>query len=125
MPEHPWGVGMPAWIKLHHFAEVLRQAFGVSPVLVGSALRTKRPRDVDIRVELPDREYHDTIGPIRECNVPGTKWAAICLAFSALGKEMTGRPIDFQVQPFGVSWAYRDEPRITLGPAAKEDPVDA
>lgn len=26
------------------------------------------------------------------------KWMSLCLAYSALGKEMTGLPIDFQIQ---------------------------
>lgn len=114
MAEHPWGVGMPAWLKLHDFARMAHSAFGGRVVLVGSALRTKRPRDVDIRAELLDSEYAARIGRIHDCNLPGTGWAAHCRAWSALGRELVGRPIDFQVQPLGVALLYREEPRIVL-----------
>jgi hypothetical protein len=92
------GVGMPASLKLQEFGSQVWAAFGEPPYLVGSALRSKKWRDVDVRLILDDQTYA-TMGlgdPVyTEHN---GKWIALCLAFSALGKEMTGLPIDFQIQ---------------------------
>lgn len=111
----PWGVGMPAFIKLHHFGDVLMDAFGQPAYLVGSALKTKRPRDIDVRLPFADETFVQMVGRIATFGQTGTRWAALALAFSALGKEMTGKPIDFQVQPDGIAWTYQDEPRMRLG----------
>lgn len=120
MSLHPWGVGMPTWLQLHEFACVVRQAYGHSPILVGSALTTKTPRDIDVRVILTADEYARLVGPVGHTNLPFTAWAAQCLAFSALGQQMTGKMIDFQVQHEEVAWPYKDEPRIVLGTVTRE-----
>lgn len=94
---------MPGHMYLNAFAEVVADFFGETPYHVGSSAAAKRGtergfHDVDVRVMLPDDRYvaegYEHIGgaPL------GTKWMAICLAFSALGEKMTGLPIDFQVQ---------------------------
>lgn len=114
---------MPAWLQLHDFAHLAHAAFGGRVLLVGSALRRKRPRDVDVRVELLDSEYVAKIGPIGECNTPATAWSGHCLAWSALGREMTRRPIDFQIQPLCVAYWKKDEPRIVLA-GSLPDEVD-
>jgi hypothetical protein len=38
----------------------------------------------------------------------GAKWETYCLAFSALGHDLTGLPIDFKVQP--ATWANEKFP---------------
>ena len=44
------------------------------------------------------------------------KWVALTLAFSELGRRMTGLPIDFQIQPRTyANTAYKDRPRSALG----------
>lgn len=44
------------------------------------------------------------------------KWVALCMAFSALGKEMTGLPIDFQIQRrTDANKKYPKQPRFALG----------
>lgn len=109
---------MPGFLYLHMFAEVVECYFGETVYHVGSSaagVTTGRGfRDVDVRVMLPDDRYraegYEHIGgaPV------GTKWAAINLAFSALGEKMTGLPIDFQVQ--SVTDGNRQEgPRWALG----------
>ena len=120
MSVQPWGVGMPTWLQLHEFACVAQQAFGHSPILVGSALTTKTPRDIDVRVILPTDEYLQRIGKIGEINLPFTRWAALCLAFSSLGQQMTGKLIDFQIQNEETAYPYKDEPRIVLGTVTRE-----
>ena len=47
---------------------------------------------------LSDEEYEAAgFGKPEHCHM-NAKWVALCLAFSSLGKEMTGLPIDFQIQ---------------------------
>jgi len=111
----PWGVGMPAWMQLHQFGDVLIDAFGAPAYLVGSALKTKDPRDVDVRLPLDIDEFIRVVGPADTFGRAGTRWAALALAFSALGNQMTGKLIDFQVQHSGISLIYSTDPKLLLG----------
>jgi hypothetical protein len=88
---------MPAGIWLNKFGVLVSDYFGHTPYQVGSSLETKAWRDVDVRLILPDNEFEARFGKIQSCQV-NTKLAAVTLAFAALGKEMTGLPIDFQIQ---------------------------
>ena len=91
-------VGMPAALMLHEFGSQVWHAFGEPPYLVGSALRGKQWRDVDVRLILPDEEYERLgLGDPLQQHQNG-KWVALVMAFSALGRQMTGLPIDFQIQ---------------------------
>lgn len=92
------GVGMPAALWLDEFGSQVWSAFGHPPYLVGSALGSKTWRDVDVRLILQDAEYAalDLGDPAR--GSMNSKWISLCLAYSALGKAMTGLPIDFQIQ---------------------------
>jgi hypothetical protein len=112
----PWGIGNPGWLYLNQFGRVIHEAFGVYPFLVGSALREKvNPRDVDVRLVLPMRQYLAEVGTAAECGKSFTKWAALSMAFSALGREMTGLPIDFQIQTTGRANTYEAFQRRRIG----------
>lgn len=94
------GVGMPHALWLEQFGRVIYEAFGEWPYHVGSSMPGKGPgwRDVDVRLMLDDDAYA-LMGfgdPIYAHN--NAKWCAFTLAFSELGKRMTGLPIDFQIQ---------------------------
>jgi hypothetical protein len=91
------GVGMPARLRLDQFGEVVREAFGHCPYLVGSAARGKEWRDVDVRLILPDDEFEQVVGELTRPRCLNLRWNALCLAFAALGHQMTGLPIDFQI----------------------------
>lgn len=91
------GVGMPQWIFLNHFGRLIYEAFGEYPYLVGSATQGKQWRDVDVRVILSDEDYARVVGKLESPPILNKRWSAMCLAFSVLGKEMTGLPIDFQI----------------------------
>lgn len=93
------GVGMPQEIVLRQFGTFLYDAFGEMPYHVGSSLRQKDGwRDVDVRILLDDEEWArlqlgDPAHP--QANA---RWVAIALAWSTFGRQMTGLPIDFQLQ---------------------------
>lgn len=91
---------MPASLLLEAFGQVVNDAFGSSFGVyhVGSSLKGKVWRDVDVRLILDDAEYEamgfgDPAHPHQNL-----KWCSLVLAYSALGKQMTGLPIDFQIQ---------------------------
>lgn len=110
------GVGMPQDILLQQFGELIHDAFGEWPYLVGSALKSKQWRDVDVRLILSDEDYERFTGDAIPINPPicNRKWAALCLAFSVLGKQMTGLPIDFQIQQQTEANQLYDGPRSAL-----------
>lgn len=109
------GVGMPEWIVLNQFGRVVYEAFGEYPYLVGSAVRSKRWRDVDVRLILSDPEFEKWFGPPRSPKCLSLKWNAMCLAFTYLGQHMTGLPIDFQIdQQTNANAKYPNEPRNSL-----------
>lgn len=88
--------GMPQGIWLNKFGVMVNDAFGHVPYHVGSSLKGKDWRDVDVRLILPDDEFEALFGGIHNYN--NVKLAAMTLAFCALAKEMTGLPVDFQFQ---------------------------
>lgn len=92
------GVGMPQSLLLEEFGALVTDAFGHHPYHVGSSVLGKDWRDVDVRLILDDAEYA-SLG-LGTPNQPhsNARWVALCRAFSALGKEVTGLPIDFQIQ---------------------------
>jgi hypothetical protein len=110
------GPGMPAFLYLEQFGSCVWEAFGHAPFLVGSCVTSKEWRDVDVRLMLPDEEYDALIGPspggLERAN---GKWAALCMAFSALGRQMTGLPIDFQIQKASRANERYPGPREALG----------
>jgi hypothetical protein len=93
------GVGFPAHILLQEFGSRVCDAFDEIPYHVGSSLTEKAGwRDVDVRLML-DAERYAALGlgdPLYPHH--NAKWVALCLAFTELGKAMTGLPIDFQIQ---------------------------
>ena len=93
------GVGMPQSLNLHRFGAYLNAMFGKHTYHVGSSLEKKDGwRDVDVRVILDDdvwdaMELGDPRNPHNNA-----KWVAYCLALSSFGKDLTGLPIDCQLQ---------------------------
>ena len=109
------GVGMPADLYLEEFGYHIWVAFDEVPYHVGSSLMGKQWRDVDVRLILPDEKYERLgLGNPRHPHDNG-RWVSLVLAYSALGRSLTGLPIDFQIQQ--QSWANEQYPgtRSALG----------
>lgn len=107
---------MPENLKLHEFGSVVWDAFGDNPYHVGSSMTNKSGwRDVDVRLILSDEEYE--LQGYGDPNFPNLnpKWRAMVKAFSLLGREMTGLPIDFQIQQQSYANKNEDFPRSALG----------
>lgn len=92
------GVGMPHWLYLNQFGRMVCEAFGEFPYLVGSATVGKQWRDVDVRLILADDDYERIVGKFTLRDAENQRWSVLCMAFSELGKRVTGLPIDFQIQ---------------------------
>lgn len=105
---------MPAGIWLTKFGVIVRDYFGHVPYRVGSSLGSKTWRDVDVRLILPDDEFAALFGERNSSAETNPKLGAITLAFAALGKAMTGLPIDFQIQPQTYANATYPGPRSAL-----------
>lgn len=105
--------GMPEGIWLAKFGVIVTDYFGHIPYHVGSSLHTKEFRDVDVRLILPDDEFEAQFGAVQ--TTANSRLAAITLAFAALGAQMTGLPVDFQIQPESyANGAFAGEPRSAL-----------
>lgn len=109
------GVGMPASLLLDEFGALVRDAFGDVAYQVGSSMQTTEWRDVDVRVILSDEDYAAQGYGDPEHPHQNPKWAAMVRAFAALGREMTGLPIDFQIDQQTHANAKHDGIRNALG----------
>jgi GNAT superfamily N-acetyltransferase len=90
--------GMPTSLYLDQFGSYVWDLFGFPPYLVGSALCRTDYRDVDIRLILSDEQYEAwALGHPHDPH-RNARWVSLVLAYSALGTQMIGLPIDFQIQ---------------------------
>lgn len=92
-------------------------AFGYGVFLVGSSLRTKEYRDVDIRVILPDEKFGDLF-PDYQPKKPDPYWNFLCTSISEWLQARTGLPVDFQVQSAmeaNAEFPVETHPRNALG----------
>jgi len=106
------------FIKLREWAKVASQEIGYPIYLVGSTLYKEVPRDFDIVVVIPQKEFEERFGKLTENN-----WKeALVNSFNFyVGeywdcKETLGEcgrvPLDFKVYP--DNW-FVDEDRLLLG----------
>ena len=111
----PRGTGMPGLLLLHQFGAVVFEAFETYPWLVGSALTARTPHDIDVRLVLTGKDYERWCGGYGEAH-PGTPWASLSLAYSALARQTTGLPVDFQIQRMtDANREHSDDERQPLG----------
>lgn len=91
------------------------RAFDGAPYLVGSSLTRADYRDVDVRVILDDEVYARMFpGPGHQGTQP--LWSLLSSAISLQLQQMTGLPIDFQIQQMtAANKAYGGEVRHPLG----------
>ena len=105
----------------------IREAFpNYGPVLVGSVGERTDFRDVDVRVILRDKDFDHIFGK-GTADSHGEahsdpRWSLLCSALSEWLSDLSGLPVDFQIQrmteanatyssgarnPLGVRWAQR------------------
>lgn len=105
-------------------ANRLKHFYGGYVYLVGSALWKKEPRDIDIRLILPDEQFEILIGNVNswiyqietgqwkeECY----KWSKMCTQETHYFWHETGLNIDFQIYPESFSRKrYGHLPKLLL-----------
>ena len=78
--------------RLNHACLLIAEAFPMHTYLVGSCMETADFRDVDVRTILPDDEF-DAIFSGREFF-----WSVFCHGVSHYLSDVSGLPVDYQVQ---------------------------
>lgn len=97
----PHYLGQLNWYNLNIACETVFRAYESTPYLVGSALRTKDYRDVDIRVILDDETFTRLFPnqpPDPRGHLNDHYWELVMNATSEWLRARTGLPVDFQVQ---------------------------
>ena len=109
-------IGAPQAFDLNQACLPIAHAFGHCVYLVGSALKRRDYRDVDVRVLLQDEAYDRLFPGITEAQQHHPLWSVLCASISLWLSQHSGLPVDFQIQR--VSHANRDypkQPRHALG----------
>lgn len=105
--------------KLNNACLPLAEAFGGSVYLVGSALSDPGFRDVDVRLILDDEQFDQTFRRI-DGRPPSLAWGVICQGIAAHLRQVTGLPIDFQIQRMTeANEKYGDGKRNPMGRRAR------
>lgn len=108
--------------RLEHACTVVATAFGHRPYLVGSSTERRDFRDVDLRLILPDDEFDYLFGPTvpneawqSKWAFPGGLWGLVCMSIAQYLSDVSGLPIDFQIQRQSDANAKFDGPRNPMG----------
>jgi hypothetical protein len=94
--------------NLNDWGRTVFRMFDSRPYLVGSALDRADYRDVDVRIILSNKEY-SALEKLVDVDRLG-------IVVSIWGKQVTGLPVDFQIQQrTHVNQAHRDKRAYPLG----------
>lgn len=91
----------PAAFNLSMACMLVNKAFGghFGCYLVGSSLRKRDYRDVDVRLIMGDAEFARLFGEGTEsCPQLNPTWSLLCSSISLFLQQHTGLPVDFQIQ---------------------------
>jgi hypothetical protein len=105
------------------WANQMYSRFGYPVYLVGSSLHSENPRDVDIRIMLPDEVFEARYGDVYDWMAEGyrpvwgetrQKWARDMGKLSMEATLCIRQNIDFQVYPEGMSGVFEGKERLRL-----------
>lgn len=105
-------VPAPQAFVLDHVCQFISQALNETCYLVGSATRTSKYRDVDVRIIMADEKYATLFGS--SAGVVSPFWSLFCASVSEYLAKRTGLPIDFQVQRYSDT-LHEDGIRMPIG----------
>ena len=113
-------IGMTGFYNLNMACRILTEAFGFGwgVFLVGSSLKKRDFRDVDIRCILPDEEYQRLFPGLKGNPQTNPLWCLICTSISEWLAARTGLPIDFQIQmasEANAAFPAKEHPRNAIG----------
>lgn len=102
--------------RLEHACSVVADGLGHPPYLVGTATESADFRDVDLRVILPDEEFDRLFAAENGDGFPGGLWGLLCLSVGQYLADVTGLPIDFQIQRMTeANEKFGGKPRNPMG----------
>ena len=110
-------LGGPAFFDLNHACRAVTDAFGYSCYLVGSALKRRDYRDVDVRCILSDEDF-DRLFSMEQSGLNATynaRWSLLTVAISQWLSKRSGLPVDFQFQRRSDANIKFPGPRHALG----------
>jgi hypothetical protein len=90
-------VGAPAYYELNEACRSLTDVFGHHVYLVGSSIKKRDFRDVDVRCMLPDEDFDRFFGSVQNPS-HNPYLSLLTISISAWLKARTGLPVDFQFQ---------------------------
>lgn len=103
---------VPQFHRLNWACRPIKEAFGVTPFLVGSVQTRPDFRDVDLRLPMGKNDHwHGTEFVIEDAGI----LLLINVAISELLRQQTGLPIDFQLQPLAEWESYDTSLRNPMG----------
>lgn len=106
------GLGEPEHMKLAAACQLVADALNETCYMVGSATESREFRDVDVRVIMDDENFDSLFGPSRAFKPFQVLFS---ISVSTWLREVTGLPVDFQVQRRSdVSQADWDKERDPL-----------
>jgi hypothetical protein len=121
----------PAAFNLSMACVLVNKAFGdhFGCYLVGSSLRKRDYRDVDVRLIMSDAEFARLFGGGTErCPQLNPLWSLLCSSISLFLKTHTGLPVDFQIQQqteANKEFGRPDHQRHPLGVFVSRSPLRA
>lgn len=114
-------VGFAGFCALRVWGQTLYEVFGDMPYQVGSSVKSKEFRDVDVVVMMSPEKFYSWAGPH---GVHGARYRAICASFSSWGTKITGLPIDFKLQEVMYANANHTGQREAIGIRIDEEWID-
>lgn len=121
--ERPHWLPAPHFFALNQACAFVNQAldgYGFGCFLVGSSLKRRDYRDVDVRYVMEDASYDRLFrNPPNAGSCTGSYynalWSLMCLSISRWLSESTGLPVDFQIQRQTQANAEHPKRRNALG----------
>lgn len=110
-------IGAPQFFELNQACEILWRAFGDGSgiYLVGSSIKRRNFRDVDVRCIMDDDDFERLFGKHETAFYLNPLWSVMCCSVSLWLSKRTGLPIDFQIQKQSDANKNECGPRHALG----------
>ena len=110
-------IGAPACFALKQCCQIVNDAFGsYGCYQVGSSLERPDWRDVDVRFIMEDEKFWGLFPDASEHSWEfDPRWLLLTVAISGWMKQVTGLPIDFQIQPQTHANERHPGPRNSIG----------
>lgn len=98
---------------IHHAPSVSARYYAMPMYLVGSALTSADPRDIDLVVVIPDDLFQAMFEGGTESDF-WKRWAGDCAKQSRELTMLCRRQVDFRTQPQKVFEGFVDKPRVRV-----------